>query len=284
MYKSLLFLEQAKNNLRNIDYNIIYKAICDMPNALTKAKIRKGEAIDRVRINNCDNPFNSISDISYITDYKVLEKLEFGRANKEKQGIFYGAIESSEIRNQRIVSYFETSKIFSESDQYDTIEEVFTVSRWIVKEEFEVIQIVFSDETLTACKEIKEFHDYHLSFLKGNPYREYYLHQLRFISNEFSKVKIKTLDDYKISAAYANYIWNNTNIKGIIYPSVQSKYKGQNIALTPDCVDKYLELKLVCMCKFERRNNIDLPIKPPFKIVTDFGINKKKFIWENYFE
>jgi hypothetical protein len=285
MHKSLQFLEQIMHNLHYVDYDIIYNVIRDMPDkAIPIAKIKKGAPIDRVRINKNGQIFNSISEINYITDSKVLESLEFGRANKAKQGVFYGAIESNEISQHRIVSYFETSEILKDLDKFDTIEEIFTVSRWIVKEEFQVIEMIFSDEAIKASIDTKSSYDFQLLKLADESLKEHYIAQLKFFSNEFAKVEIDTTDDYKISSAYINYLWDNTSFKGVTYPSVKSLYKGQNIALKPECVDKYLELELVCMCKFERKNNTDLPIEPCFKIATDFGIDKMNFKWEDYNE
>ena len=285
MDKSLLFLEQIKYNLGYVDFDIIYKSICDLPDkAVPIAKIKKGTAIDRVRINKKGEVFNSITEINYITDNGVLDKLKFGRANKSKQAIFYGAIESTEIPQQRIVSYFETSEILHDLDKHDNIEEIFTVSRWIVKEDFDVIEMIFSDDAIKVSSDTKESYEIQLSRLTDESLKEHHIAQLRFFSNEFAKVEIDTPGDYKISAAYVDYLWNKTSFKGVTYPSVQLAYKGQNIALKPEYVDKYLDLEIVCMCKFERRNKINLPIEPCFKIVTDFGIDKKNFVWADYNE
>lgn len=41
-------------------------------------------------------------------------------------------------------------------------------------------------------------------------------------------------------------------ILGIIYPSCMTEYNGINIVLTPEAVDRYLELEMVMMYKFTR--------------------------------
>ncbi len=62
--------------------------------------MHKGAAIDRARLNGTHITFNSERDISHITDEDIIrEKLtQFGRANVPHQPMFYGAIESTKIK------------------------------------------------------------------------------------------------------------------------------------------------------------------------------------------
>jgi len=112
---------------------------------------------------------------------------------------------------------------------------------------------------------------------------DHYEKQGIFFSNEFARNDIEKGEvyKYKISASYANYIWNNTPIKGITYPSVQSNYLGQNVALLPEVVDKYLKLEKVGMFRFKKENGNDLPIDS-FKLATDLGENSMNFKWFDY--
>jgi hypothetical protein len=154
---TLTYLEQVKYNLESVDYAMIYRSIADLRDKfLPIAKIKKGWFIDRVRINKSNEIFTNIEQVSYIHDKNVLNNyVYFGRANEPKQAIFYGAIISPKIELPRVVSYFETSELLKELDKFDNIEEIFTLSRWEVLEDIEVVEMIFSEEALKVsdyCK------------------------------------------------------------------------------------------------------------------------------------
>lgn len=282
---TLTYLEQVKYNLESVDYAMIYRSIADLRDKfLPIAKIKKGWFIDRVRINKSNEIFTNIEQVSYIHDKNVLNNyVDFGRANEPKQAIFYGAIISPKIELPRVVSYFETSELLKELDKYDNIEEIFTLSRWEVLEDIEVVEMIFSDEALKVSDYCKTSFLNQIKNYKHLPLAEHYENQGKFFSNEFARSDVKKGEvyKYKITSAYANYIWKNSSIKGITYPSVQSNYLGQNVALLPEIVDKFLKLDKVAMFKFQRVNKDNLPIDS-FKLATDLGENSMNFQWYDY--
>ncbi len=276
------FLEQIKDNLEYVDYKMIYQSIADLKDKFVPtALIKKGFFIDRVRVNKTGEIFSNIEQVSYIHDKNKLEKLvNFGRANEPKQSIFYGSIISPKIPHPRIVAYFETSELIKELDKHDNVEEVFTLSRWTILEDIEIVEMIFSDEALKVNDYIKQSLEHQMKNYKDLPLADHYEFQGKFFSNEFARADIKNNESfkYKISAAYSNYIWKNSRLKGITYPSVASNYFGQNVALLPEIVDKFLKLELVGMFKFEKKNGVNLPIAS-FKHATDFGDNCMNFKW-----
>ncbi len=282
---TLTYLEQVRHNLEYVDYDIVCKSIADLRDKFVPtALLKKGCYIDRVRINNNNEIFTNKEQVSYIHDKNILENyVTFGRANEPKQEIFYGAIESPEIQQPRIVAYFETSEILKELDKYDNIEEIFTLSRWRILEDIEIVEMIFSEEALKVSEYSKLSLENQIKNYGHLELVDHFEKQGKFFSNEFARNDIKKNESfkYKISASYANYIWNNTHLKGITYPSVQSKYIGQNVALLPELVDKYLKLETVAMFKFIRENGVNLPIDS-FRLATDLGANDMDFKWVDY--
>lgn len=254
---TLTYLEQVRYNLEYVDYEIISKSIEDLRDKfIPTALLKKDWYIDRVRINCKNDVFSNIKQVSYIHDKDILEKyVKFGRANEPKQAVFYGAITSSEIQQPRVVAYFETSEILNELDKYDNIEEIFTLSRWRILKDIEIIEMIFSDEALKVNEYNKLSLENQIKNYGHLQLAEHYERQGRFFSNEFARKDIKKGEDfkYKISASYINYIWNKTHLKGVTYPSVKSNYLGQNVALLPELVDKYLKLETVAMFKFVKK-------------------------------
>lgn len=88
-----------------------------------------------------------------------------------------------------------------------------------------------------------------------------------FISEQFARPK-SSHNDYKISTAYANLVLTNLDIHGIAYPSVQTKYHGQNLVLPPNVVDKYLTVEVISVQRLYKNkmksflNNVKNCLKP----------------------
>lgn len=287
MNSTLNFLTDVRDRLNHVPYEHIYSAIADMRDKfIPTAIIHKGAYIDRVRIHKkLTDIFYKEEDVSYIHDKEIIEHyVGFGRANKEKQAIFYGAVESPEIKQPRIVAYFETSPILKELEKHNNITELFTVSRWRVIEDIEVMEMIFSDEALKVSKYARMSLENQLQNFQHLPLAKEYEEQGRFFSNEFARSDVRPGEDYKykITSAYANYIWANTNLKGITYPSVQSAYLGQNVALLPEIVDSSLKLESpVGIFKFERINGINQPVDSTH-LAIDLGENNAAFVWQEY--
>lgn len=287
MNNTLQFLTEVRDRLEYISYEQIYGAIADMRDKfIPTAIIHKGAYIDRVRVHrNLTDLFYKEEDVSYIHDKEIIENnVGFGRANKEKQAIFYGAVESPEIKQPRIVAYFETSPIIKELEKHPNVVELLTVSRWRVIEDIEVVEMIFSDEALKVSKYAQMSLEHQLQHYKHLPLAKEYEEQGRFFSNEFARSDVRPGEDwkYKITSAYANYIWDHTHLKSITYPSVQSSYLGQNVALLPEMVDRSLRLEApIGLFKFERINGINQPIDSTH-IAMDLGNNNSAFVWQKY--
>lgn len=279
---TLLYLEQIRQDLEFVDYDILCKSIADLKDKFVPTAILKnGYYIDRVRINRENEIFSNIEQISYIHDKNVLEKsVPFGRANKPKQAVIYGSVVSPEIQQPRVVAYFETSDLLLELDNNKNVEEIFTLSRWEILEDIEIIEMIFSEEALIVNEYNKLSLKNQLKNYKHLLLAKHYEKQGKFFSNEFARNDIKKGESfkYKISASYSNYIWDKTHLKGITYPSVQSNYLGQNVALLPELVDKYLKLQKVGMFKCKKENGENFTVAS-FKLATDLGENSMNFKW-----
>lgn len=282
---TLTFLEQVRDNLDHVNYDLIYQSIADLKDKFVPtALIHKGSFIDRVRVNKADEIFSGIDQVSYISDKDVLEKhVDFGRANEPKQGVFYGSIITPQIEHPRAVAYFETSELLKNLDKHPNTEEVFTLSRWRLIENIEVVEMIFSEEALKANEYNRLSLENQIKNYKHLPLADHYEYQGKLFSDEFARNDIKKGEQfkYKISAAYFNYVNRNSHLRGITYPSVASKYLGQNVALLPEIVDKCLKLESVAMFRFQRVNGINLPIDS-FKVATELGENSMNFNWIDY--
>lgn len=269
-----------RDKLERIRYadikTLIKESIQQIP--ITTAKLHKNAAIDRVRLNREKPFFTKEDDLNYIKDKDIIRDYltEFGRANQPHQPLFYGALESSLIKQNRLTAITETSKLLRDTESICLEGQLVTLSRWILNKELIVAEIVFSDEALQKNPDTRRSFQNQFEQIKHHPLRELGLRQLQFFSNEFAR-KVNSHHDYKISVAYSDLIMNDLGLAGITYPSVQSGYQGQNIVLRTDIVDEHLELDSVSTHRIHK-NKMQSIISNYFH-TQEFGKNNSDFKW-----
>jgi hypothetical protein len=246
--EALQILEERATHLANVEYDeimyLLQHGIRRIP--IPVARLFQGALIDRVRPNIGENLFTCTDDLTYIKNEQVIqEKLtEFGRGNCPHQSMFYGALETTEIREQRLTALAETSALYQDPAGVNLAGELYTVSRWRTIQELQVVEMVFSPGAIAASRDTERgFHNQVALLAAHGLGDEAFLREfLVFISGQFARHK-QTHHDYKISAAYTNAVLFHRDISGVSYPSVQTKYKGWNLVLPPSTVDQYLVLE-----------------------------------------
>lgn len=273
-------LTSYRDRLDKIEYDdikeLIKTSIRHIPICL--AKLHKGAAIDRVRLNRDTVFFTSQDELSYISDPAVIREYmkEFGRANKPHQPLFYGALESTKIKENRLTAYVETSSLIEDNEAVLLEGELFTLSRWRTIDELEIPEVVFSDEAIKNNPDTAVAFQKHFDWLREEPMREIALRQLKLFSEEFARKK-NSHHDYKISTAYADILMNEGGHPGVLYPSVKSGYQGQNIVLKPSVVDAFLQLANVSTHRVHKNKMKSLMAN--YYHTTQFGENNAAFVW-----
>lgn len=245
-------LIDLSNRLDTVEYDeivdILKDSIKKIPIPL--AKLKANSNIDRVRKNIGDTPFTNVDELSYIRNQKVIDNFltEFGRANRPHQVLFYGAIETTNLKHQRITAIAETSELFQDRNGVSFEGELYTVSRWTNVVELSLAEVVFSKEAIAINPDIKKNFEMQTEFAKKEGFDDlqFYTDFLVFISDQFARPK-QTHHDYKISTAYTNLVLTSDQVQGISFPSVQTRYEGENVAFEPAIIDKYFEVKVLAM-------------------------------------
>lgn len=241
-------LKELSTQLDKVEYDdiidILKNSIKRIPIPLSK--LQANSNIDRVRKNIGETLFQNVDQLSYIKKQKIIDDYltEFGRANQPHQVIFYGAVETTNLKQQRITAIAETSELFQNPDGVNLNGEFYTVSRWTNKSELSIAEVVFSSEAIQINPDIKRAFEKQTEFAKqvGQDDLEFYTDFLVFISNQFARPK-QTHNDYKISTAYTNLVLKHPGVQGIAFPSVQTKYVGVNVAFEPKIIDEYFSVK-----------------------------------------
>jgi hypothetical protein len=208
----------------------------------------KGKSVMRARPNYNGEKFSKKSDFSF----KPQKNNDtYQRASTPYQTMFYGAVLPEDLRegeldNARIIGALETVPLLRDKNKsgYQKI----SFGRWFVKEDINLIAIVFNEEYIKKNRYTSELANSYKEFCKytdpdivekSNKFQS-------FLASEFSKETIRNNYDYMISAIYSELV-TKKGYDGVFYPSVRVAGEGFNVALTPEATEK-LELKVVGEC------------------------------------
>lgn len=230
-------------------YPFIRNALNEILFPVPSIKITKGRKLIRGRVHkNQESFFLKISDISFNRQKFLID--DFGRANEPCQSVFY-------CSDNLVTAFNETCTIARENLDKDS--EMITWGIWEVMKDLEISYVIGTPEkteNTTLSSLTKSF----LEFLKDSEEREQILLLHTFISEQFQVKANGHHSLYKISCAFANWIYkqefvdqNNRKIEnaGIIYKSSIWPNEGINIALKSEIIEDGL-LKLIEV----RRDNI----------------------------
>jgi hypothetical protein len=183
----------------------------------------------RVRPNDGRERYETVEQLWYPKDPNVIKK--FGRANYPKRPVFY----CSDSPNTALIE----QKINEPGDSYT----VLTCERMNRIEHPFVFEIGVNDITGQFNPRLGGNRPHPrvavAGFLNDDyEFRKYTLFQ-DFLINQFTKV-IDSEDDhlYKITAVITEQVLNKIGVDGICFPSVQSVFKGVNVAFTTQAVDR----------------------------------------------
>lgn len=241
--------ELRKADLSMLDpQNVKEKLMLLGPVAVVMFTISKGRSIYRARKHNSDMLIIHPEGLSYRRD---IESIGIGRANPVGFPVFYGAISSDEVPEGYIFSAYETSRLTREGmDGVETL----TISKWDVVKDFEVVAIVtnpaYHQGFKLSAAMAKDHEDYIQKQFEQTSEQQRLVAQ--FIGEQYAQKVLKGAEKkYQITAEVSRRLYE-LGAPGIAYPSVQSEYKGFNVALLPSTVDKYLKFDAALLTQLAR--------------------------------
>jgi hypothetical protein len=223
---------------------------------IDKGFYRDPSIIYRARPNEISNtspslsiPWSNILDISIVPE-KDEEKIEFGRANKEKQPMFYASNDCHISCYETIWHKFPLQTIEKEKN--------LTVGVWEINQPLNLAFIPFSKSYVNRIKKpgqkiYDDINDLTIKFdneidtMLKTQSRNVTLDKflLNFFSYQFAKLEINDKSDYYFSNFYCDQVFDRcpndkgiNDIDGIIFPSVCFSYQYYNLALHPRCLSK----------------------------------------------
>jgi hypothetical protein len=215
------------------------------PSIIYRARPNESKKID----STMEMPWNYIKQISIVPDDEC-DKIQCGRANREKEPRFYAS-------NDFQVSCYET--IWHEFPlKTKEKSQTLTVGCWKINEPLYLAILPYSKSYLSKVrKHEQKINDVIDSVIDSdNKQIENLLLKLgsdkakdRFIidlfSDEFAKLEINSNCDYSLSNFYCEQVFERcpnefgiNDIDGIVFPSVSFSYQYNNIVLHPRCLHK----------------------------------------------
>lgn len=204
----------------------------------------------RVRRNYANDftPYNNLCNIGL----PPADKTPFGRTNNEFEPILYGSHEGD-------LALFESCQNIAEQNRFTP--QNFTMGIWKVKanQTLRLVPIIDSEEVQKVRADMR-----HINEISEKQQQEQIISNKlkggakiirKFFADQFAKSNIKTLNDYKISAFFANTIKDMNKLvpvkfDGILYPSIAYKYKGDNVAIFPSSLYKLEPLKCLSLIAY----------------------------------
>jgi len=178
--------------------------------------------------------FKKIDDLTFRKD--ILNIDFFGRANEPGQGLFY----CNDNLNED-TGFSESMNIYR--NHPDSTEEIITLGAWDVDRELNLAIILPSEYKTIESSLINSSSKSYKLLDDGSDYYNQLKIMLEYIADEFTLDTIKDNSNYKITCAFVNYIKVKfPDVDGIIYASVKSALKGENIVLWENAAEKNLKL------------------------------------------
>lgn len=253
MTNSLKVIETLKKlNLKYSRYEDVLELVTQITFPAFFFHLEAGRSIFRARSHRENEMFHFEKELSYRTDVQNITK--HNRANPANSTLFYGAIATQSVKDGYLISASETSNLCrNNKDGVDTL----TISKWILKRSMKVLIIMDPTNYKFHSKDIDDIYKAYLDFINSQEYPEEIKLISTYLANEFSK-KVKTGREYEymISAAFSELFFDKGfGFNGIIYPSVQTKFQGYNIAIMPYVVDDNLILDKVLLAQLHKTGN-----------------------------
>jgi hypothetical protein len=217
--------------------------------------------IVRSRENFNSEIFNEQGQISYHS--RDFDKIGVGRFNRPQEPMFYGALKGNDHKGDNVpTATLECCKRIFEPGENNPFYD-FTLGRWMIKQPFYVINLLYHHKTMENNPHIKSYLDGYFDQWAKKFSIEVHEHvkaYMRFFSSIAATPK-PTMREYFISNAFwlsvREYFIHTekTLIPGIVYPSWITEFNGVNIALITQAVDDFLQLDGVGMYRYLRDEN-----------------------------
>ena len=263
----------------------IFRLVNDYDIPIVRFILYPGAGLIRQRVNKNGEEYTHISDLSYPPTYCLTG---YGRANVPYQPMFYACsfpndYYDNNVPPPRVVALQETSSFFRDKNKSGI--ERYTVSRWEVVKEIELVALPFLADYKMACNDIMNMKKEWTQALESTLISPDGKELIEYMANEIGQPFDNNVGYFKISN-FVNYLLNiNKKTKkadGIIYPSVPAAGSGFNVAIKPTVVDEKIKFVGASLCHLLKRSDKSyISVMNETESISDGTITYKQKILEN---
>jgi hypothetical protein len=274
--------EHIISSLESIDleHEEAYEKVMDVLNNNIKGfrpikfKLNYHDELYYVRARILNKPEDYVEEISGHSYNPYLDKIGYGRVNKERQQILY-------LGRTRITALAEVNIIENKKEE---MEVGYSLSRWTPIKELSIGAIL--DPNTMNRIEADEMQDF-LNFvtvkykdIQKDPNQAGAIKLNSYFSSKFTERIVKGEEyKYKITCALSNFILKqNPTLNGLMYQSVKWP-QAYNLAITKSTVDEYSFKPTHFVKMVFLRKEVDDLTEKSFEIAKSFNENTNFIEW-----
>lgn len=246
-----------------------------------KVQVNANTFIERaVPIDKMQQPFD-LSRLSYIPD-ELKHITPKGRFNKAGEPCFYGTF--TDIIKPSVTRFYLAAEIDQSILGRQTKTFNYTVGKWLSTKAFPSILFIFISG-FAQNDLLKKAHDNYINSVAYIQLSDEQKQLLTLIT--FELAKLKSANGYTITNIVFDY-YKTKEFQSIIYPGVPGKFRGNNIAMTPNIFDSSFSFfKAAEFCLKQDGNDIDISDQYKIELGAENKLNYSTFddneIGENIF-
>ena len=212
-----------------------------------------------------------LSRLSYIPDH-LKHITQKGRFNNTGEPHFYGTF--TDLVKPQATRFYLAAEIDQSILGQQTKTFNYTVGKWLSKKGFPSILFIFIND-YAQNDLIRAAHD---KYVNSPEYIQLSAEQKDLlILITFELAKLKSANGYTISNIVFDY-YKTKGFQSIIYPGVPGKYRGNNIAMTPNIFDQSFEFFMGAEFSLTQDgDNIDISVNFKIEKSNDNKLNYSIF-------
>ena len=242
------------------------------------AQVKMGSTVIRARTELDFDNSNQILFENQLSYRQDLNNVRRGRCNLDKEAAFYGVLMTEQDKlkaKDRLTCFSEVSKIKVLEEGTQGVEYT-TTGIWRVTEPFEVFAFTHHESLSNAHELTAEMKREFARLASEDDIID--KEKSTFFQEFFSEIFGDPDSSYKISSCISSLLFS-LGCKGILYPSVQTKGLGLNLALPPSTVINHLRISSALVEKVHKvgKKVVADPFLECYEVnQTDKG---NKFVW-----
>lgn len=218
-------------------------------------------------------PLNDGEEIKVAADlsYKPQKyNTTYQRASTPNNTMFYAGLVQPEFTPDgflamgRLIGMLESMPFMR--DKTSKAVKKIAFGKWVNTRDMKLAAIVYDDQFAKRNPKTEFLYDAFNEHVKDVPEYEKSLAVTSYLASEFAKEVIKNHLDYMISAVFSE-ITIEKGFHGVLYPSVRTSGQGLNVAVHPDFVEEYMELRSAGECTVYKNGDHSIVLNDTVSII-----------------